>query len=53
VVADFVLSIGDQKAGTGISSIDARAVLLALLGAVHLLHQIRAIAQGFRVTKAL
>ncbi|MBJ7353906.1 MAG: CDP-alcohol phosphatidyltransferase family protein [Thermoleophilaceae bacterium] len=36
-----------------VASVWARGVLLALLGAVHLLHQIRAIAQGFRVTRAL
>ncbi|MGH2906701.1 MAG: CDP-alcohol phosphatidyltransferase family protein [Solirubrobacterales bacterium] len=37
----------------GIDSLVARAALLALLGAVHFLHQIRAIAQGFRVTRTL
>jgi phosphatidylglycerophosphate synthase len=36
-----------------VASVWARGVLLALLGAVHFLHQIRAIAQGFRVTRAL
>jgi phosphatidylglycerophosphate synthase len=36
-----------------VTSVWARGVLLALLGAVHLLHQVRAIAQGFRVTRAL
>lgn len=49
VVIDLVLSWGDDY----VESTLARAVLLGLLGAVHLLHQIRAIAQGFRVTRAL
>lgn len=49
VVIDLVLSWGDDY----VESTIARAVLLGLLGAVHLLHQIRAIAQGFRVTRAL
>lgn len=47
-VIDMLLS-----SGGGVDEIMARATLLALLGAVHLLHQIRAIAQGFRVTRAL
>jgi phosphatidylglycerophosphate synthase len=36
-----------------VASVWARGILLALLGAVHFLHQLRAIAQGFRVTRAL
>lgn len=36
-----------------VTSVWARGVLLALLGAVHLLHQLRAVAQGFRITRAL
>lgn len=36
-----------------VTSVWARGALLALLGAVHLLHQIRAVAQGFRITRAL
>lgn len=51
-VIDMVISaLGDD--GAGVTSIWARGLLLALLGAVHLLHQLRAIAQGFRVTRAL
>lgn len=51
-IADMLISwLGDDT--TSVTSIWARGVLLALLGAVHLLHQIRAIAQGFRVTRAL
>lgn len=47
-VVDMILS------GSGrVDSVVARGALLALLGAVHLLHQIRAIAQGFRITRAL
>jgi phosphatidylglycerophosphate synthase len=49
-VIDMLLSIGD---GGRVAEVIARGTLLALLGAVHLLHQIRAIAQGFRVTRAL
>lgn len=49
VLLDVALSWGDGY----VESVTARAVLLGLLGAVHLLHQIRAIAQGFRVTRAL
>ncbi len=48
-IIDMLLSWGDDR----VESIWARGILLALLGAVHLLHQIRAIAQGFRVTRAL
>lgn len=48
VVVDMILSSGGS-----VDEVVARATLLALLGAVHLLHQIRAIAQGFRVTRAL
>lgn len=48
-IIDMLLSIGED----GVTSVWARGVLLALLGAVHFLHQIRAIAQGFRVTRAL
>jgi phosphatidylglycerophosphate synthase len=47
---DMLLSLGD---GGRVYEVIARAALLALLGAVHLLHQIRAIAQGFRVTRTL
>lgn len=48
VAVDMILS------GSGrVDSVLARGTLLALLGAMHLLHQIRAIAQGFRVTRAL
>jgi phosphatidylglycerophosphate synthase len=46
---DMLLSWGDSS----VESIWARGILLGLLGAVHFLHQIRAIAQGFRVTRAL
>lgn len=49
VTIDLVLSVGDGR----VSEVIARGGLLALLGAVHLLHQIRAIAQGFRVTRTL
>lgn len=48
-IIDMLLSWGDRS----VESIWARGSLLALLGAVHFLHQIRAIAQGFRVTRAL
>jgi hypothetical protein len=48
-VIDMLLSAGDGR----VHEIAARATLLALLGTVHLLHQVRAIAQGFRVTRAL
>ncbi|MFY9487084.1 MAG: hypothetical protein WAP35_00095 [Solirubrobacterales bacterium] len=48
-VIDMILSAGDAS----VYEIVARATLLGLLGAVHLLHQVRAIAQGFRVTRAL
>lgn len=48
-IVDMLLSFGDG----GVDEVVARAVLLALLGAVHFLHQIRAIAQGFRVTRSL
>lgn len=48
-IIDMLLSWGDSS----VESIWARGILLALLGAVHFLHQIRAIAQGFRVTRAL
>lgn len=48
-VIDMVLSAGDGR----VHEVIARGVLLALLGAVHLLHQLRAIAQGFRVTRSL
>jgi phosphatidylglycerophosphate synthase len=52
IVVDMLISwLADDAAD--VSSIWARGVLLALLGAVHLLHQIRAIAQGFRVTRTL
>ncbi len=36
-----------------VDSVTARALLLALLGVVHLLHQSRAVWQSFRVTRAL
>jgi phosphatidylglycerophosphate synthase len=36
-----------------VDSVTARAILLALLGVVHLLHQGRAVWQSFRVTRAL
>ncbi|MGB0873534.1 MAG: hypothetical protein ACPGWS_03300 [Solirubrobacterales bacterium] len=49
VIIDLLLSWGDST----VESVVARATLLGLLGAVHLLHQIRAIAQGFRITRAL
>lgn len=49
-IIDMLLSVGD---GDGVDSVLARGILLALLGAVHLLHQLRAIAQGFRVTRDL
>lgn len=49
VIADMLLSVGDER----VYEIAVRAGLLALLGAVHLLHQVRAIAQGFRITRAL
>jgi phosphatidylglycerophosphate synthase len=48
-IIDMLLSWGDSS----VESIWARGILLGLLGAVHFLHQIRAIAQGFRVTRAL
>lgn len=48
-IVDMLLSWGNDT----VDEIWARATLLALLGAVHLLHQLRAIAQGFRVTRAL
>lgn len=46
---DMLLSAGDGR----VHEVIARAALLALLGAVHLLHQLRAVAQGFRVTRSL
>lgn len=49
-VVDILLSCGDFPQVGGAT---ARGVLLALLGAVHLLHQLRAIAQAFRVTRAM
>jgi hypothetical protein len=49
VVIDMILSSDYPQ----IDSVDARAVLLALLGVVHLLHQGRAVWQSFRVTRAL
>lgn len=49
VVIDMVLSLGEL----GVDSVVARGLLVALLGAVHLLHQVRAIVQGFRVTRTL
>lgn len=52
-VIDMLISAFSSGAADGLSSVWARGILLALLGAVHLLHQIRAIAQGFRVTRAL
>lgn len=52
-IIDMLISAFQAPAASPVSSIYARATLLALLGAVHLLHQIRAIAQGFRVTRAL
>jgi phosphatidylglycerophosphate synthase len=36
-----------------VASCWARGVLLAALAAVHLLHQLRAVAQGYRVTRSL
>lgn len=48
-IIDMLLSWGDSS----VESVWARGILLALLGSVHFLHQIRAIAQGFRVTRAL
>jgi phosphatidylglycerophosphate synthase len=48
-VIDMLLSAGDGR----VDEVIARGTLLALLGAVHLLHQVRAIAQGFRVTRTL
>lgn len=48
-VADMLLSSDYPE----IDSVTARAVLLALLGVVHLLHQGRAVWQSFRVTRAL
>lgn len=47
-IVDMVLSSSGR-----VDSVTARAALLALLGVVHLLHQIRAIAQGFRITRSL
>ncbi len=52
-VIDMLISAFSEPGAWPVSSVWARGVLLALLGAVHLLHQIRAIAQGFRVTRAL
>jgi phosphatidylglycerophosphate synthase len=48
-IIDMLLSLGDGR----VDEVWARGTLLALLGAVHLLHQLRAIAQGFRITRAL
>jgi phosphatidylglycerophosphate synthase len=47
-------TIGGNVGNNGeIYSVLARTILIGLLGAVHLLHQLRAIAQGFRVTRDL
>lgn len=48
-IFDMVYSAGDGR----VDEVVARGILLALLGAMHLLHQLRAIAQGFRVTRSL
>jgi phosphatidylglycerophosphate synthase len=48
-IIDMLLSIGDDY----VSSVWARGVLLAVLAALHLLHQVRAIVQSYRVTRAL
>lgn len=51
-IIDMLIAwLGDQ--GPGVGSVWARGVLLALLAALHLLHQLRAVAQGYAVTRQL
>lgn len=52
VLVDLVLS-GIDGEYPGVEHVAGREVLIALLGIVHLVHQLRAGAQGFQVLRRL